>query len=427
MTEQESWNKAYLAKFSQNERLYYAIGFLIWPFGLTLEAFRQWERPWSKNAFWLFCIFFGFTFIISKEGGADSDRYAREFVEYAHSGMKLSDLWGLFYVVGSDYTDVVVPLIMFLLSRVTDNPAILFVIFGLVLGYFYSRNAWYVLERVNGKLRGLLLLFFITFLLINPIWNINGFRFSLASMIFLFGTLPYLLEGKKKYLIWSGASVLAHFTFLLPVAILGLYVLLKNRTNIYLIFFLVTAFFREIEMEWFQSTLSFLPPVIFAEIANYMSEGYAQYRREVEETLPWFLTYSVIGMRWAMYLIVLTTMFLGKEVLKERTDLKNLLSFSLLFYGFVNIASLIPSGSRFVNVADTFLVPYFMLFLVALPKIGESMLFRIIMFPLIMLYCVVQLRFGMDFFGIMTLIGNPFTAAFYSDPVPLITQLKDLF
>ncbi|TFH23085.1 MAG: hypothetical protein E4H10_12700 [Bacteroidia bacterium] len=120
-------------------------------------------------------------------------------------------------------------------------------------------------------------------------------------------------------------------------------------------------------------------------------------------------------------------MYFGREVLKERSDLRTLLSFSLLFYGFVNIVSLIPSGDRFVVVADTFLIPYFMIFLVALPRIGESVLIRVISFPLLMLFCVVQLRLGMDFFGIMTLIGNPVTAAFYSDPVPLITQLKALF
>jgi len=225
----------------------------------------------------------------------------------------------------------------------------------------------------------------------------------------------------------SGVSILAHFTFILPVAILGMFVLFKNRTNIYLIFFIVTAFFREIDLAWVESTLSFLPQVIFTEIANYMNEGYAEYRMETEEALPWFLTYSAIGMRWAIYLIIFSTLYFGKDVLKERSDLRTLLSFSLLFYGFVNIVSLIPSGDRFAIVANTFLIPYFMIFLVALPRIGESVLIRVFSVPLLTLFCVVQLRIGMVFFSIMTVIGNPVTAAFYSDPVPLITQLKDLF
>lgn len=423
----ETWNKAYLAKFNQNERLYFIIGYLIWPFGLSIEAIRQWESPWSKNAFWLFCVFFGFTFVIAKEGGADSDRYAREFIDFAHSGIRFKDLWGLFYVVGSDYTDLVAPLIMFFLSRITDNPTILFLVFGLVSGFFYSRNIWYVLERVNGKLSGIVLLFFITFLLINPIWNINGFRFSLAAQIFLYGTLPYLLEGKKKNLIWSGVSILAHFTFVFPVAILGMYFVLRNRTSIYLIFFIVTAFIREIDLEWLQSVLSFLPEVIFAEISNYMNEGYAEYRRETDEEFPWFITFAGIGMRWVIYLIVFSTLLFGRETLKERSDLKSLLSFTLLFYGFVNILSLVPSGDRFAIVANTFMVPYFLLFLMAVPRLGESVLIRIVSFPLLLLFCVVQIRIGMDFFCLMTIIGNPVSAAFYTDPLSLITELKNLF
>jgi len=425
---QDSWNKAYLAKFSQNERLYYFIGYLIWPFGITLEAFRQWDKPWSKNAFWLFCIFFGFTFVIAEEGGADSDRYAREFIALAHSRTGLRDLWSLFYVVGSDYTDIVSPLVMFLLSRITDNPTLLFGIFGLISGYFYSRNIWYVLERMNGKFSGIALLFFITFIFINPIWNINGFRFSLAAQIFLFGTLPYLLEGKKKSLIWSGLSVLAHFTFIFPVVVLGLYYLVRNRTTIFLIFFVVTSFIREIDLEWFQSVLSsVLPNFIFAEISNYMNEGYAEYRRTSDQELPWFITYASIGIRWVVYMIVFTTMYFGRDTLRERSDLKSLLSFSLLFYGFANILSLIPSGDRFFIVANQFMIPYFLIFFVAFPRVGENIIIKIFSIPFLLLFCAVNLRIGMSFFSVMTLIGNPFTAAFYSDPVPFITDLKNLF
>lgn len=427
MIEQESWKKAYLAQFSQNYRLYYLIGYLIWPFGLSLEAFRQWDKPWAKNAFWLFCIYFGFTFVIAQEGGADSDRYAREFYDLAHSGTQFKDLWGMFYVVGSDYTDIVAPFIMFFLSRITDNPTFLFVIFGLVSGFFYSRNVWYVLEKINGKFSGVILLYFITFVLINPIWNINGFRFSLAAQVFLFGTLPYLLDGKKKYLIWSAVSILVHFTFLFPVAVLGIFYFFKNRTNIYLIFFLISAFIREIDLEWFQSVLSFLPDVLFTEVENYVSEGYVEYRRIIDQELPWFITYASIGIRWAVYLLVFSTFLFGREILKERSDLRTLWSFALLFYAFANIVGLIPSADRFLIVANTFMIPYFLLLLVAFPQIGETIIIKILTVPMLLLFCFVQLRIGLDYLSIMTLIGNPFTAALYSNPLSLVAEFKNLF
>jgi len=426
MNRENSSTKAYLADLNLSSRPYYILGYLLWPFGITLEAFRQWDKPWAKNVFWLFCIYFGFTFIIAEFGGADSARYAQEFVEMAHSRLGLRGLWSNFYVTGSDATDVISPMIMFLVSRFTDNPIALFVIFGLISGYFYSRNVWYVLEKTNGKRSIMIILFLATFILINPIWNINGFRFSVAAQIFLFGTLPYLLEGKKRSLIWSGVSVLAHFTFLFPLAVLGLFLLFRNRLYIYLVFFLVTSFIREISLEWFQSTLSFLPDFIFYEISNYMSEGYAEVRNISEQELPWFITYSEMGIRWVTYLIVITAFIFGRDVLKERSDLLTLLSFSLLFYGFVNILAMIPSGDRFFIIAHTFVIPFFLILMAAKPSIGINLFTNILAVPLLLLFCAVQLRIGMGYFSIITLVGNPFTAILYSDPVALIDQLKDL-
>jgi hypothetical protein len=422
---QLTWHTAYRSGILQNERLYPLIGFLIWPFGIAIEAFRQWDRPWAKNAFWLFCIFFAFTFIIAEEGGADSARYAEEFIEFAHTDMKFSDVSSSFYVVDADNTDILFPLIMFFLSRITDNPLFLFVVFGIIFGYFYSRNIWYILEKVDGKFTVMLLLFFVTFVLLNPIWNINGFRFAVASQIFLFGTLPYLLEGKKRSLIWSAVSVLAHFTFLFPVAVLGVFYLVKNRTNLYLIFFIVTSLIQEIDMLWFQSTFSFLPEVIFSEISNYMSVEYAEYRSLIDQELPWFLTFSDTGMRWTVYLIIFSTFLFGRETLRQRPDLKTLLSFSLLFYGFANILSQVPSGGRFLVLANTFMIPFFIIFLSTLPKVGETFIIKVFTVPLLLLFCVVNIRIGMDYCSIMTFIGNPVTVALYSDPNPLIDQIKN--
>ena len=66
--------------------------FLIWPFAALIVAFKNHKQAWSKNLFWLFCIFFGYTFVIAQSGGADSDRYAQKFLEFAHNDIKLHDL-----------------------------------------------------------------------------------------------------------------------------------------------------------------------------------------------------------------------------------------------------------------------------------------------------------------------------------------------
>lgn len=159
---------------------------------------------------------------------------------------------------------------------------------------------------------------------------------------------------------------------------------------------------------------------------QYTNAEYAEFRTNEAQELPWFVTFSSRGIRWVTYLVVLSTFLFGREILKERSDLKTLLSFILLFYGFANIISLIPSGDRFIIVAHTFVFAYFMILLATLPKIGETIIIKVITVPLLLLFCLVNLRIGMSYFSIMTIIGNPFTTALYSDPVPLITEIKNL-
>lgn len=420
-------NGFYLSRLREDKGWYSYLAFFIWPFSAIIMAFKNWDKPWAKNVFWLFCVFFGFTFVIADMGGADSDRYARQFIQFAHSDSGLIDLISTFYATGSDYIDIVMPLLMFFLSRLTDNPAILFVIFGLFSGYFYSRNIWYVFERVNVRFSELLILFMFAFIMLNPIWNINAFRFHLAAQVFLFGTLPYLLEGKKKGLIWSALSVLAHFTFVFPVAVLGLYILFRNRTKLYLIFFIITAFISEINLEWVQSSFSFLPDFLFVEVMRYTNAEYVEYIGIASGELPWFITYSSLGIKLVVYTLVAFTFLYARDLLEERADLKNLLSFALLLYAFANLFSMIPSGGRFIVVANTFMFPFFIISLSTFPRLSESLIIKAVSFPFLLLFCTVSIRMGLDHFSIMAIIGNPITAVLYSDPLSLLAEIERLF
>lgn len=426
MEEQDIENKIPRIIDKRNEALYY-INFLIWPFGIMLASLKRWDRPWSKNVFWLFCIFFGLTFIIAKEGGADSDRYTQLFIQYANSDLSLKELWSSFYSESSYSIDIVSPIITFLVSRITDNPTILFTVFGLIFGYFYSRNIWYVLNKINGKLTGIIILFILAFALFNPIWNINGFRMNAAAQIFLFGTLPYLLEGKSKRLIWSGVAILVHFSFLFPVAILILFGFLRNRLDIYLVFFIATSFIKEIDLQYVQSVLSYLPDFFQSRISGYTNTEYAESINIANQSLNWYLPFAGKGISWIIYIMTLFTYFFCRNFLRNRQELMTLFCFSILLYGFSNISSLVPSGSRFISVANTFMFAFIIIFISEFPKIKGLFFVKAISVPLLLLYCIVKIRVGMDFYGLMTLFGNPIFAAFDSDPVPLIMGIKRLF
>ncbi len=424
ITKQHSFNKISDYSDRWKEGMDYVLVFLLWPLGALLAAFNHWKKPWSKNVFWLFCIFFGFTFVIAERGGSDSARYAEVFVDIAHSDLNLTSLFSSFYSELSDDPDVVSPIIVFLVSRATDNPKFLFMVYGLFFGFFYSRNLWFVLNKIENKVTGMILLLTLTFALINPIWHINGFRFWAAAQVFLFGTLPFLLDGNKKTLIWSAFSILVHYSFILPLGILGIFYLVKNKANLYLAFYLATAFLQELNLQWFQSILSFLPDIFYSKVLTYANAEYAETRMLSSQALQWYVTLPLEGLKWVNYIFVISFFIIGRKFINEREDLKTLLCFSLLFLGFANILSFVPSGHRYLHVANTFIFPFYIISFSAFSRIRKLFILQTFSLPLLVLFCVMSIRIGFNHFGALTVIGNPVSSAFYSYPVPLMDDIK---
>jgi hypothetical protein len=366
------------------------------------------------------------TFIIGKDDGPDSYYYATLFARYTQSDLGIRELWSSFYSESSNFVDIASPLITFLVSRISRNPQMLFTVFGLIFGYFYSRNIWYVLDRINGKITAIALLFIMTFILVNPIWNICNFRYWAAAQIFLFGTLPYLIEGNRKRLIWAGVSVLFHFSFLFSLGIFLVFFFLKNRTSLYLVFFLLTSFIKELNLQSVQYLFSFLPGVFQSRVSGYTNLDYAETLSNLWQSNNWYLVLSSQVIRWGVYIIVLFIYIRGRKLLKNRNDLLTLFSYSLLLYGCSNVFSLVPSGSRFLMVSNSFMFAFIILFTTSYLEIRGLNLILALSAPLLLLFCIVTIRTGMDFYGLLTVFGNPFLRFFNSDADPLIEGVKKL-
>jgi len=392
-----------------------------------LASLTYWRQPFSRNVFWLFCVFFGLTFIIAEgEMTADSEYYARLLTQYANSSISLSDLWRSFYSESSNYVDIVQPLITYLISRMTANPTVLFTVFGTIFGFFYTSNIWYLLGKLEGKISVVLFVYILTFALLNPIWNINGFRMWAAAQIFLYGALPYFFEGKIKKLLWSAFAILVHFSFVYPVAVLMLYHFLKNKIDIYFGFFIITSFIKELDLDFVRESLSFLPGFLQARVAGYTNLEYAEFRADRMELHNWYIVYSRLVMRWVVYGIAIFVYLFFKRNLMTRKDLMSLFCFTVLLYGFANIFSLVPSGERVLTVATIFMFSFSIVLLSAFSENKGISVIRTLLLPFLILFCIVKIREGMDFYGLVTVIGNPLFGVFYADSVPLIEEIKGL-
>ena len=247
-----------------------------------------------------------------------------------------------------------------------------------------------------------------------------------AAQIFLFGTLPYLMEGNSKRLFWAGISVFVHFSFSFSLGILLLFIFIKNRINIYLAFFILTSFIKELDLQMVRSALSFLPNILQLRLTSYTDADYVQLVNLSRQSANWYLIYSSKGVGWVIYALVLFSYFFCRKFLSNNRAFMTLFCFSLLLYGCSNIFSLLPSGGRFITVASTFMFVFFVIFYSDLRKNKGSNLIIAFSIPLLLLYCVVSLRIGMDYYSLMTVIGNPIYASIFTDQIPLIEIMKKL-
>ena len=109
--------------------------FIVWPFLSFINSVKQFKYLHSKILILLFFGLYGYTYIFIE--GTDSISYAISFIN-----MSSTDITGFFSSIKSFQSedsgtlDSVIPIISFILSRLTDNPYILYAIFSIIFGFY---------------------------------------------------------------------------------------------------------------------------------------------------------------------------------------------------------------------------------------------------------------------------------------------------
>ena len=397
--------------------------FLLWPAAMLYASIRNYRTTWAKNGLWLFIIFFGYTFI--PQEGNDSTRYIELFLELNHSNYDLSAITGMLYSETTQYVDVFGLMVAFIVSRFTDNPQILFAILGLIFGFFYTRNIWYILEKTEGKLNNYLLLLIVVFALVVPIWSINGVRYWTAAHIFCYGALPFLMDGRSRGSWISGLSIFVHFSFIFPVLLLFVYRIIGNRTTIFFIFFVISIFITEINIPFVRNILINYTPAVFHErITQYTRVEQIQELSVQRTTLNWYVVWYIRGIKIFLNLLLVAVFLLGQNIWKERTMMLRLFSFALLFVGVANIIGSVGALHRFTVVASLFSSAF--LFIYFYYNTSESITKRLFLLlsPALALFFIVSMRSGFENTGILAFITNPLTVPFLTNEVALIDLIK---
>jgi hypothetical protein len=389
--------------------------FIINPFIAMLFSFRDYMQPYSKNIFWAFCSFYGFTFAISKEsGGSDINRYVDDLkFLYDQDHLTISDMINNFRLSGE--VDILATIISNLLSRFTNQQAILTLVYAFIFGYFFSRNIWYVLNLLKGKVSLLSKIFILGLILVIPIWSINGFRMWTAFHVFIFGLLPFIFENKKANFKFIAFSFLVHYSFIIPISLVILYGFLGNRIKLYFITFIVSIFISSINIGLLNNYIDrILPQTMLERSEAYRNEDVIEQRIESNQSKNkvWYVKWNAKLLRWSFYLVLIYFYIYGNAHFTSFIWWKKLYSLSLIFFSVGNILSNIPSGTRYLTI-PIFLT--FIMIILYLDRQKYDYRFRTLMntiSPAVVLFIVVALRIGLYNTSITTVIGNPVIAIF---------------
>jgi hypothetical protein len=405
--------------------------YFIWPFGSLIASLRNYRLPWSKNLFWLFCIYFGFVFVVAEDkyGSADSSRYAAQ-LEFMHSqSVNFENLLRAIYNPFDGYTDIYQPATTWLVSIFTDDPKWLFALFAMIFGYFYSRNIWLLLKSSKNKITWFAFLIILGFALVNPIWNINGVRMWTAAQIFIYGVLLYILKNEKiKGLLWIASTALVHFSFLFPISVFAVYIILPSYTLAFFLFFIITSFVNEINLFALRDSMSFLPAVFQPKVNAYTNVDYASSIAEQASKYRWHVKFAQLSGKIVIYSWVIIMFFNRKKWITSKPALEGLFLIALFIGGWANIASLVPSGGRFLALANLLFYASFFVYLMSYSKQinnHKPVILATILF--LLFYIVFQFRVGFDYISYLIFIGNPILAYFMDEQTPLIHFIKELF
>lgn len=385
--------------------------FLVWPFFALIFAIVNWRSPWAKNIVWLFCGFFGFTFYIPPDG-PDANRYRDYLIDFHYSG---TDIWQYIpeVLMGKHGKgDILEPMLRGLIGHFTDDHRILFCVFGLIMGYFLSRNIWFLLEKAGNKipLSAYPFLWVVAFGI--GIWQINGFRFWTAAHIFIHGLIVLFYYRKKikgSFLLILAAAT--HITMAIPIIAVALAVLMAAYPKILLIIMGLSMLFASIPVE---KILTLLPKSLFPSadlyIKGYLMSDIAKNFEQVRESRIWFLRLNDISSRilfsfLAIYYLLRCSNFQFLSIGGRR-----LMTVGVLMLAIYNLFYLFPSIVRFATISFLIIAVVYFLYMLEQGNTLHKRWISLLALPPITLLVLIQWRIGLEFLGPSPIFTSPLFA-----------------
>ncbi|WP_124640015.1 EpsG family protein [Amniculibacterium aquaticum] len=386
------------------------ITFLFLPILSLIIAINNYREKWAKNVVCAFTAFYAYHFSAPNEG-ADINAYINKFNSYTDQVYSIPEFIRSLYSEGSTTLDVIEPLTSYLVSQTTRDYHYLLLMYGILFGFFFSRNIWFFIDKTKGKISLQALAILILLIVQIGIWNINGMRFWCAAHIFIYATFNLLVLKKIKGYLFLIMACFMHLGLLLPVLIVFLFKSIKIPLYPLFLFFLFTFFLAELDMEVVRTSINnYAPSFLSSKLNSYTSEAYVEV---VNERLDDYSIYYQISktVRIGIILFFTNILYINKQEFNKDIMFR-LFLFYLLLGSFANILSQMPSGGRYLVIADFILYGVMFYFVQEYKKFKFSN-YIIYTVPIILIYTFYNFRvIGIHTFNIHHFINNPIVSLF---------------
>lgn len=375
---------------------------------------------------WLFVVFYGLT--MNRPEINDSTRYVTKLERLYEEPRTWVNFVSSFYTVedgAAGSVDVYEPLIVNFVSLFTNNGNVLFAFYGFVFGFFYSRNIWFLIDEIKvNKSSNFIWLLLFSFVCIIGFWELNGVRMWTAAQVFFYGVYTVLLKNNKKGFWIILASALIHFSFALPIGLFFAYYFFKIPWRLLYFLFIGSFFVSLLNITALSAFLeSNLPAFLLPRVKSYTSDLYVETYDALQEQGNWYIKYLGLVINYVIAFLISVIYFSTKRTYLTDKNFLKFLSFSLLLLTIGNLLSGLPSGQRYLIIAQFSAMAALVLYYVRFNQLAFKKATKVVA-PFLLFFIIISFRKSLDTVSIMTILTNPFLAAIFDTPVPLIDFIK---
>lgn len=388
----------------------------------------------GRAALVVFITFFGYQLIYHVVGfelgeGADCARYAVVF-KWAANLNSVSFLEFFSQLDSHDNVDFFNPILLYSVSRLTDNPHVYFMVYAFIFASFYVRNIQMLLEQCKPDRNRLWCLLVVVSCFIMSVHDFGGIRMPLAFQVFLFGVFRYVFYGKKIGLAWVASSILVHYSMFAFVLLFFVFLwAYKFNVRYFFVFFIFGHLLNSVDIPYLQQFFALLPGGVEERLNIYTNEANME---QFGEGGRFYLgAMNLWGRLDSLVLrfyipIAMGLLFFKRVALKKSEEY--IFKLSLYIYGCALVLSNMPSGYRFM-LPSSLICFATICIMFNRNQQAKNILYRFtkLYSPLLVLFLVHRFRFILNEVGFSVFYTNFITMFFVDDNVPILEVIKQIF